>query len=256
MAQVLRPENIGAISKVSNTILSIGASLAIIGGQQRQTSTINITTSTLGMNGIDTGAIAINQFYYVYLVINNGVTGGVISLSASAPTGFPAYKLVGQCTTDGSAFLVAADKILTNDTPIGHVMSAMLSEPQFRAIHGSGWILADGRSVASSKYQTITGETNAPDLRGMILRGKNNGRADGNQDLGGERVLGNFQGEATKRPTTAFTMSNGVVTGSGVGGNGGSWVTGYGSRTTSDGGGDAETRPKNIAVNHFIKINP
>lgn len=65
---------------------------------------------------------------------------------------------------------------------IGAIQSALLTEAQFQAQFGSGWILADGRSVLGSKYETITGRSSIPDLRGVVLRGKNNGRNDGGQN--------------------------------------------------------------------------
>jgi hypothetical protein len=196
MGQILRPESIGTITRVSNTSLTISPSFVNLGGRQYSTSTLGVSTSVSGAGGLDTGAIAANQFYYVYFIKNTSGVSGVLSLSGSAPTGFTNYKLVGQCTTDGSSNLVAADKTKTDDSPIGHIISAMLTESQFRAIHGSGWILADGRSVAGSKYNTITASATVPDLRGMVLRGKNNGRSDGSQDPSGERAIGNFQANA------------------------------------------------------------
>lgn len=62
---------------------------------------------------------------------------------------------------------------------IGAVQSALITESQFQAQFGTGWVLADGRSVTGSRYATLTGKTTIPDLRGVTLRGKNNGRSDG-----------------------------------------------------------------------------
>jgi microcystin-dependent protein len=282
MAQVLRPESIGTITKVSNTTLTIGPSVAIIGGQQRTTtSNITITTSTSGANGIDTGVIAANQFYYAYLVISNGVIGGVISLSSSSPTGFPAYKLVGQCTTDGSSNLVAANKTMEDNSPIGHVMPAMLSESQFRAIHGSGWVLAAGQSVAGSKYATLTGLTFAPDLRGRTIAGVDNmgGSAANRLTPGGSGITGNIVGTAggaethtlsqTQMPSHTHTVNTPTIR---IGNNFG--VGAFIAGTTTDSGNNAvsggvntptnqntggggahnNTQPT-MVMNMFIKIN-
>ena len=306
MGQVLRPEFIGSITKLGATQISIAASNVIIGGQQHNTSAITVSTNGAGLNGLDTGTIAANQFYYIFLVKSGLSVGGVISLN-STPTGFSAYKLVGQCTTQSaSTSLEAANNAIVDATPIGQIMSAMLTEAQFRAIHGPGWILADGRTtgVASSKYGLLTAATSVPDLRGMVLRGKNNSRADGSQDPGGERGLGSFQGQATaKNGLTAsasssqanvtgaysqfqhdhdVTVSNVSVSDANSGyltaggdnvGNGQSvndsiitansftWNGNFSASGTADaqtitiGAGDAETRMRNVAVNHFIKIN-
>lgn len=81
-------------------------------------------------------------------------------------------------------------------SPIGVIASAMLTEAQFQALNGASWILADGRSVDGSSYAVMTGQTSVPDLRGMVLRGKNNGRSDGRENpsvvLKGDLTLGSF----------------------------------------------------------------
>lgn len=77
--------------------------------------------------------------------------------------------------------------------PVGSMIQSMLTEVQFQAIRGTGWILADGRSVAGSAYETLTGISLAPDCRGTYIRGKNNGRSDGNQNPAGDLTLGTFQ---------------------------------------------------------------
>lgn len=267
MGQVLRPETIGQITKISGTQLTIGASNVIIGGQQYSTSLITISTATSGLNGIDTGIISANQFYYVFLVKSGTAVGGVISLSTT-PTGFSAYRLIGQCTTEtATTSLVTANGVTADSAPIGQIISAMLTEQQFRAVHGSGWILADGRStgVAASKYGTVTGATSVPDLRGMVLRGKNNGRADAKQNPDGDVALGTYQGDVNKSHNhysfdsdidphdgntnwlLTSTAQSGMFRGGFVGGGTRPMVT------STDGGN--ETRMRNITVNHFIKIN-
>lgn len=153
----------------------------------------------------------------------------------------------------------------SNATPIGTVISSMLTEVQFQAINGTTWILADGRSIVGSQYATATGNTTAPDLRGQYIRGKNNGRVDGNQDPAGERTLGTFQADAFEN------HFHDVSSGSGNG----SFSSGGLFASTPNGGADniitqgavtspgvpdpktlsGETRVKNVVFNMFIKIN-
>src|SRR5579864_2679083 len=63
--------------------------------------------------------------------------------------------------------------------PVGSVVCSMLDEPTFQGQTTNPtpqrWILADGRNVSGSAYQTLTGHANVPDLRGTFLRGKDNG---------------------------------------------------------------------------------
>ncbi len=165
---------------------------------------------------------------------------------------------------------------------VGDVKDSILTEAQFVAENGPGWVLADGRSIVGSLLHQKYGFTTATDIRGQFRRAKNNGRSDGNQDPGGERAIGNLQGQATARNgLTASSSDSGHVhqeianAGNGVAGAyymiaATTWnapslpnpvgvnsntATGYSSITTTIGAGDAETRPKNVAVNVFIKIN-
>jgi microcystin-dependent protein len=163
----------------------------------------------------------------------------------------------------------------------------------------TGYLMCDGSAVSRTTYSAlfaILAEThgegdgsttfNLPDYRGRFLRGVDGGAArDGDaasrtaMATGGNTgdAVGTLQGEKTKLPTTPFTVSsggahthagttnnpiNGVkLSGSGVGGNGGSWVSSVdtmissGAHThTIDGGGDSETRPINASVNYIIKV--
>lgn len=80
---------------------------------------------------------------------------------------------------------------------IGQVVYAHLTEAQFQAQAGAGWILADGRNVAGSAYASITGESTVDDLRGVFVRGKNNGRSDGKQNTYADRALGFYEYDNT-----------------------------------------------------------
>lgn len=173
--------------------------------------------------------------------------------------------------------------------PVGMIASSMLTEVQFQALNGPSWILADGRSVAGSFYATVTGFSIVPDLRGQFIRGKNNGRIDGNQDPDGERALGAWQANAVVphdhslanhqhisplgvQHNAGFPWQYGIsgVTYSssnlqyGVGGSFANLPTlannGSGALSSPSSGntgmfGSAETRPNNMATNIFIKIN-
>lgn len=158
--------------------------------------------------------------------------------------------------------------------PVGMIVPSELTEVQFQQENGTGWILADGRNIAGSLYATVTGASTIPDLRGVYLKGKNNGRADGNQDSAGERTLGSFQSSALPNVTgsaasTYFSMrgpDSGALTANNTGGTvtstggyGSSGAKGYidfdASRSSSVYQSVSEARIRNICVNIFIKIN-
>jgi hypothetical protein len=153
---------------------------------------------------------------------------------------------------------------------VGDVRSSFLTEAQFQSLNGTGWILADNRDVTGSAFHAITGLTTAPDCRGVGLRGKNNGRSDGNQDPAGERALGNFQNDAMQGHFHARGLS---VNSNGTGGDGRAGAYGVATINNSflpgvdhvqDPSTDGvhgnprtgtETRAKNVAVNFFVRIN-
>ena len=158
-------------------------------------------------------------------------------------------------------------KILTQSdkNPIGMIVASMLTEPQFQALNGTSWVIADGRSATGSAYATITSSTTIPDLRGRALRGKNNpGTAQG--DIGtvlgnadGDLALNTFQYDQYASHTHSFSTFN---IGWGAGGTDfsrGRADTNSPANLWSNIGlnaaGGNETRMKNITVNYFIKIN-
>lgn len=144
-----------------------------------------------------------------------------------------------------------------NNRAIGSVEQSMLSETQFQLLNGTGWILADGRNVAGSVYATVLGVTNVPDLRGVTLRGKNNGRVDGNQNPDGDVALGTFQGHAFTSHSHTINLHGNVpaVTANPAASSAAFSGHQHASSAPNTGGGN-ETRMRNVTINQFIKINP
>lgn len=136
--------------------------------------------------------------------------------------------------------------------PIGSVIHSMLTEAQFQAEAGLGWVLADGRNVSTSRYKDITGNTTIPDMRGAFLRAKNNGST---RNPDGDLALGAYTADKLASHSHTFT----------IGGSSSASNGGYGraitdsafssnSANTGASGGN-ETAPKSITVNIFIRIN-
>lgn len=133
---------------------------------------------------------------------------------------------------------------------VGEIRAAMLTLTQFQQQAGSDWVLADGSSATGTRYNSITGNANLPDLRGMYLRGKNNSRSDGSQDPDGEVALGTYQADQTNFGVSTY----------GTGSEDNKLAAGGGSATNSFSTANFspnvdETRPKTVVINWFIKIN-
>lgn len=161
---------------------------------------------------------------------------------------------------------------------LGEVKQSVLTEAQFQEIHGPEWVLMDGRDITGSDLHTLTGSSTLPDARGQFLRGKNNGRSDGNENPDGDLALGAIQLDKTRSPrNTAFSAASAgahthtqqidASTGTNTNLLGESTrastpadytisnISTAGAHTHSVSGGDNETTPKNITVNVFVKIN-
>lgn len=133
---------------------------------------------------------------------------------------------------------------------LGAVISSMLTAAQMTA-EDSNWQLCDGSSCAGTDYATVTGNTTVPDMRGAFLRG-NDPSATRDPD-GASRALGSFQNEEFKSHNHAG-LFYGAGSNAGVIGSGWADSAVYPSHSTQVAGG-AETRPKNISVNYYIRVN-
>jgi hypothetical protein len=159
-----------------------------------------------------------------------------------------------------------------NLTIVGDIKHSLLTEAQFLVslgvVEAGKWRLCNGQTCVGTNYAAITGATNVPDLVGRFLR----------MTGGAAAALNTSQADSTKRPNTVFTGStnttgnhthnsdgpaqytpyggNARVAWEGISQNRATSAAGNHSHTiTIDGGGDAETRPKNYGVNFFIKVN-
>lgn len=148
--------------------------------------------------------------------------------------------------------------VVGSSSYVGDVRTSSLTEAQYQTEADGTWVLADGRDVTGSVYETITGNSTIPDLRGIFLRGKNNGRSDGNENPDGELATGTFQDDEIGSHTHSLSVrsNNGApnlndngyyasLDGSGT----------QGAKQTAEASGGNETRPKAVTVNYFIKIN-
>lgn len=149
--------------------------------------------------------------------------------------------------------------LLETVLPVGSLVYSMLTEAQFQSQAGAGWVLADGRNVAGSRYQSVTGSDTLPDPRGIFLRGKNNGRVDGRENPAGELDLGTFQGHAVEAHAhatgvTALQDTDPANTGTIVKDEGSEYAITT-ETETGEYGTSTETRPRNVTVNIFIRIN-
>ncbi|MCX2493984.1 hypothetical protein OQX63_10905 [Pedobacter sp. PF22-3] len=193
--------------------------------------------------------------------------------------------------TDRGSFsskAAAQDNIVNSkEFPIGTIVTSYLNYEQFNTAtknhdkspggiftsNKSKWAPCDGRPVPNSKFQLLTSQINIPDLRGMFLRGLNifdpyqpvpsinNDKGDPDTRVVGTYQSDAFQGhkhldkdnigvqirdkQASNDPRQRYT-----VEGTAAVNTEGKIQAGFGVPRIS-----TETRPKNISVYYYIKIN-
>jgi hypothetical protein len=143
---------------------------------------------------------------------------------------------------------------------IGDVKQSFLTEVEFQAEHDDTWVLCDGRDVIGSDYAVLKeGDAvtshNIPDARGQFLRGLDtSGTVDPD---GAGRVIGDSQVDDFKEHdhTMRYVATYDLRATGGTDMYGTNISSFNKDNPETDLRGGAETRPKNVAVNMFIKIN-
>jgi hypothetical protein len=139
---------------------------------------------------------------------------------------------------------------------VGEIVASMLPVDKFLDLYGrSDWALADGSKTPDNKAYKLISDT-LPDLRGVFLRGKNYSRLTSTGNPEKDVELGTYAYDAFKNHThdikysvksenfqRAFQFRSEKDVPS-------QFVESGNSKT-----GGVETRPRNVTVNYFIRIN-
>ena len=149
--------------------------------------------------------------------------------------------------------------------PVGTIVASLLPPQDFAQATGdpadfdlarSHWTFADDKGkVPGTGWAKLTGNKPIPDLRGMFLRGINSSRKDGMQDPGGERHPGDYQEDRVGRHAHEYTTAG--IWGRSFQGENGQPHTAFekGGTTANNINDQVETRPRNVAVYYYIRIN-
>ncbi|MFZ8198397.1 hypothetical protein [Alteromonas portus] len=197
---------------------------------------------------------------------------------------YPEKELILSINTDREnlvSVVEAKDDGFAKEFPIGSIITTVLDWDSFSQITEgkssstwdagkSRWAPADGRSVSASKYTRKTGKAEAPDLRGVFLRGLNQFDpfynfqvSDKQADVDSNRSVGSLQLDAFQGHKH-FQENRLVKSGqddlpntpdqrpkqNGADNSEGKYEAGFGTPRIS-----SETRPKNVAVYFYIRIN-
>ncbi|PSR52645.1 hypothetical protein AHMF7605_03440 [Adhaeribacter arboris] len=143
---------------------------------------------------------------------------------------------------------------------VGSVQYSILNPESFTRLN-PGWVLMERRSIRGSRLAAETGLDSLPDARGIFIRAMQAGRTDDNgedirSDARVNRAVGSYQkdkviahvhGTYGTEDSKAFegTIHHNTTP---------KYITNV-IRNKTEPTGDYETRPRNIALYLYIKIN-
>lgn len=148
---------------------------------------------------------------------------------------------------------------------LGDTKHSILQPDDFQSLNGNCWILMEGQNISSSKLGAL-GFSNLPDPRGYFIRiydNRQSGRIDIDRNFG--VPIGTVQADQFKSHyhTGRYKNSNAALEGPDDGPaspNLRGWDTGASNTGLQTGhptlyAGGSETRPKNITLYLYIRIN-
>jgi hypothetical protein len=146
------------------------------------------------------------------------------------------------------------------EAKVGDYKYSALNEAAFSGEHLGTWMLCDGRSCVGTNYQTLTGSATVPNAvsEGLFIRAKSSARAVASTEGDAIRnIVGptgvHAVGAANQNPSGPCYFGSGYTNSfSGVSGNNQSsgWIFDA-SRVVPTA---PENRPKNIALNLYVKV--
>lgn len=149
----------------------------------------------------------------------------------------------------------------TGNGRIGDVKYSVLNPENFVRENGKGWVLMDGRNINNTDLFRLTRLNNIPDGRGVFIRNMNAGRSVAEGDPAGNRAMGSYQADEIKTHTHQYSDAHYAEVNcgnQGLFGNKGESDNDNGrcvtTQTTVASGGP-ESRPRNIALYAYIKVN-
>ncbi len=151
---------------------------------------------------------------------------------------------------------------------VGDVKYSILDEAAFQAENGPCWVLLDGRDISGSRLAALIGQTNLPDARGYFIRSadtRSGDRVDIDREQGKVGIFqddmiishthadDNFGWGLVKKTVQGEDVTSGSIDAAGSGTEPNVKALPKAVKMANFGG--YETRPKNINLYVYIRIN-
>jgi hypothetical protein len=196
-----------------------------------------------------------------------GVIGSVlVALVTTLGTIASSRSGIKEATTQVASLQEQANALKLTSLPVGSIVASLLPEDQFAKevgdpptfdLNKSKWTLANGKPVSGTRYAELTKNAPVADLRGVFLRGKNNGRADGRGNPQ-ELTLGDFQDDQLQDHVHEYNRGANTPSGTELYALPANTNAGTPRAPTNfiiQGKHGDETRPRNVTVNYYVRIN-
>lgn len=158
---------------------------------------------------------------------------------------------------------ITAKKFNESTAHIGEIKTSILTQTQFQGLYGSCWVQMTGQDISGSDLASLTGITSLPNAQGRFLR-----TTGGNAPALGQTQEDDIKSHNHDISYVRMNFSTGIDgTGNGFGvipwgSNSGTIIwnptnryVGADNQGAIHDEGGSESRPKNLGVNRFIKIN-
>lgn len=147
--------------------------------------------------------------------------------------------------------VISAKKFNESTFGIGDIKQSLLTQAQFQSQFGDCWVSMEGQNISGSDFSALTSIVTLPDARGRFLRtlgGDAAPLAQTQEDM----FKAHFHYQGSGHGAEPFGATNLPGYGTDFLGHGDGYSA-VSAHTSTQGG--SETRPKNVTVNVFIKIN-
>lgn len=144
------------------------------------------------------------------------------------------------------------NKLEQKVVPLGTIFSSLLDETQYQAENGNCWVKMNNQSIAGTDFATLTGMNTLPNAQGRFLRNIGGDAAPlrtTQDDLFKSHDHGIYTATNSNQSYNLDSRPNYNQIGNI------SWQGAQDLNSRTDSQGGIETRPKNLSVNFFIKVN-
>lgn len=153
---------------------------------------ITLNAATTGVNGLDTGSLAANTWYYIFLISDGATVASLLSLSSTAPTmptGYIYRSRIGAQRTGGAAtfnrviqkgnrarYVVVTGSVTPNLPQMASGLAGSITTPTWVAVPTGNFVPPTAQEIYGALYQ----QNGVADVACMVAPNNNYGAKSSN----------------------------------------------------------------------------